>query len=293
MSCNFANPLTVFVCEVCNASRNDEANEEDGDIGETIAYAPWFTTDALQVPFRPLIEMISSCEDQRGGGSQGGGRAWSDRDMFVDLSRTNNGQLAFAVCVFFNFGRVVSMTTDKQWSQGIQSIWDANKEKVVLRKKSTASSPSKAKKMNKNKKGSRKKRKKKSAVSMYCQVSNWLEFTKYDQMGVGLLNLTSIPGVGYLKYPIESKKWRPTLQEALSVMEERLIECELNSYLVVVTLVESGVVALMGWVKIEDIGYVRNGCRVVMELFVRDDGEEVGEEEEVAHLMQLNAANFE
>ena len=130
--------------------------------------------------------------------------------------------------------------------------------------------------------------------SLHCQVSSWLEFSKFDQMSVGIINLTAIPELNYPNYPLESSKWRPTLEAALGYMEERFIECELNTYLIICTQVKSGTVAIMGWQKIEEIGYVRNGCAVVLELFIRDDGDSEEDKEEVDEesLLKLSQANF-
>jgi hypothetical protein len=288
-NCHFANPLDTFICEVCSEPRdNDSKNDNDDSFGEKISNSTWFTTDALQIPFRPLIEMISSCEDQRGNrnGMNGITMPYSERDMFVDLSRSNNGQLSFAICVFFNFGRVVSLTTDKRWSQLIQDQWNEKKQAVYVRKKLSHS----------KKKKRRKKKSKTStaAVSMYCQVSSWFEFKKYEQMSIGLINLTSLPQQNYVKYPIESKLWRPTLVDTMDYLEEKLIQCELNSYIIIVTKVKSGTVALMGWRKVEDFQYNRKGYQVVMELFIRDDGgNEEEEENDIENLMKLSQAKYD
>ena len=301
-NCQFANPLDLFVCQVCNVPRSDKEQDENGSsLAEKMAEAPWFTLDALKVPFRPLVELLSSCEDQRGARSQTYSVPWCDRDMFVDLSRTNSGQLAFAVGVFFNFGRIVSLTTDKRWSAQIDDIWSNGKKQLMLRKQTPdlgTGGGKERKTKNKNKKGKKnnknKKKKKMKAPSLHCQVSSWLEFSKFDQMSVGIINLTAIPELNYPNYPLESSKWRPTLEAALGYMEERFIECELNTYLIVATQVKSGTVAIMGWQKIEEIGYVRNGCAVVLELFIRDDGDSEEDKEEVDEesLLKLSQANF-
>ena len=220
--------------------------------------------------------MIASCEDQRNRIS------WSDRDMFVDFSRSKSAELAFAVCVFFNFGRVVSMSSNKFQSQQIQDVWETNKTKLFLRKKPTIS-PKKKKKIGGKtikKKKQKKKKTKYKLSSMYAQCASWLSFQKYSELSIGLINLTSIPPLGYPTYGMESNNWRPTLQQALSVMEDRLIECELETFFVVVTRVASGKVSLMGWKNVEHIHYVKENEDIVMELLVRDDGEEEEEQQE-------------
>ena len=274
-NCNFSNLLEVSVCDVCGEGRVED--EMDDDLATNISTAAWFVDDALKIPVRPIIEMLTSCEDQRNGNATQT-MPWSDRDLFVDMSRSNNGELAYAVCVFFEFGRVVSMTSSKAISQKNQQIWDDNKSKVALRKKPP---PSKVKIVNgrKIKKKKKKNQRKKTPVSCWFQVSSFFEYTKYSDMSVGVLNLSSLPELGYVKYPVESKQWRPTLEETCSILEDRLVECELGCYFIVVTKEVSGKVVLMGWEKVEEIRYRREEFDVVMELFVRDDGEDEEEEE--------------
>ena len=272
--CDFANLLTDTVCAVCNMKREEEL--VDDDLALNIARAPWITKDALKIPFRPLIEIIYSCEDQRK-------LKFRDRDLFVDMSRSNTGELACAVCVFFEFGRVVSMSSSKEASQTNQEIWDTNKTKVQLRKQPPLS---KIKIVNGRKKKRKKKRKNVTVASCWFQGSTtWFDFTKYAEMSVGLMNLTSLPELGYTNYPIESTKWRATMQETCSVLENRLIECLVGTYFVIVSKVLSGTVKIMGWIKVEEIRYKRDGFDVVMELFERNDGEsdadaDVDEEQE-------------
>ena len=75
------------------------------------------------------------------------------------------------------------------------------------------------------------------------------------------------------------------MQETCSVLENRLIECLVGTYFVIVSKVLSGTVKIMGWIKVEEIRYKRDGFDVVMELFERNDGEsdadaDVDEEQE-------------
>ena len=177
---------------------------------------------AIHIPFHKIVQVVATCEDIRG-------CAFTTRDTFINLSKTSglgSGDIAFAIASFFSFGNIVQFVVESEDADAINKQWRECKSILEIRKYDLTRKPS-GKSSEKANPILRKKKTKKRKVQMTkvesC-VSSWEIFPRLHEATVSFLNLTGIPEKHHMypKRPLSSDRWRPTLEDAISLVEDRL-----------------------------------------------------------------------
>ena len=88
-------------------------------------------------------------------------------------------------------------------------------DEIKKKKKNGGKTPIKKKKQNQEEKQNTK----------YAQYASWLSFQKYSELSIGLINLTSIPPLGYPTYNMESNKWGQIYNRSTDRVRIRNIFC--------------------------------------------------------------------
>ena len=193
---------------------------------------------AVPIPFAKIIEIVANCEDIRG-------CKFATRDTFINLSKTAGegaGDIAFAIASFFEFGKVIQFVVEPADAEAMNSKWRECKSILEIRKSDYAfksgSSGEPSENVNPMLRGKRKAKKRKAGkTSVESCVSSWENFPRLHEASVGFLNLTGIPEKHnmYPRRPISSDRWRPTLQDAVSIVEDRLSLMNEGSLLILAT----------------------------------------------------------
>eukprot|EP00946_MAST-07B_sp_MAST-7B-sp1_P005100 g5100.t1 len=188
---------------------------------------------AAMVPFNKIVEIVAKAEDIRGA-------QFNTRDTFINLNRTSGdgmGDIAFAIASFFSFGKIVQFVVNDSDASNMDRLWRETKSVLQLRKSSAKGMPENAENVNPMMGRKKKKRARPLLMSMESHVTSWEDYARIHEASICFLNLTWVPET-HQKYPksqMTSKKWRPTLAEAVGAVEDRLSLLDEGSMFILVT----------------------------------------------------------